>query len=101
MKDKSEANKLLKGFIAMVRTQFEKKIKVVRSNNGSEFTSRPMQEFYFEYSILRESSYVDKPQQNGRVECKHCHILNVARALKFQAHLPIQFRGNVGSRLLT
>jgi len=38
MKDKSETSKLLKGFIALVRTQFEKKIKVVRSNNGSKFT---------------------------------------------------------------
>jgi len=83
MKDKSEANKLLKGFIAMVRTLFEKKIKVVRSDNGSEFTFGPMQEFHFEHGILRESSYVDTPQQNGRVERKHLHVLNVARALRF------------------
>jgi len=52
MKDNIEASKLLKGFIVMVRTQFKKKIKVVRSGNGSEFTSGPMQEFYFEHGIL-------------------------------------------------
>ena len=93
MKEKGEVSKILKEFIVMIRNQFHKGIKVVRSDNGSEFTSRPMQTFYGEHEILRESSCVDTPQQNGRMERKHRHILNVARALRFQANLPIQFWG--------
>jgi len=52
MKNRIEASKLLKGFITMIQTQFDKKVKVVRSDNGSEFTLGHMQEFYFEHGIL-------------------------------------------------
>jgi len=71
MKDRSEASKLLRGFISMVKNQFQKGIKVVRSDNGSEFIPGPMQDFYYEHGILCESSCVHTPQQNGIVECKH------------------------------
>jgi len=86
MKEHTKASKLLRGFIVMVKTQFNRGVKVVRGDNGTEFTSGPMQDFYFEHRILRESSCIDTARENGRVECKHHHILNVARALKFQAN---------------
>ena len=93
MREKGETSELLRNFILMTKNQFGKNVKVVRSDDGSEFTSNSMKMFYQEQGILRQNSCVDTPQQNGMVERKPCHVLNVAQALLFQAHLPKIFWG--------
>ena len=84
-------DEVIKNFIVMVRRQFEKNVKIVRSDNGTEFMC--LTKYFAEHGILHQTSCVETPQHNGRVERKHRHILNVARALRFQAHLPIEFWG--------
>ncbi|KAG7599411.1 Reverse transcriptase RNA-dependent DNA polymerase [Arabidopsis suecica] len=88
---KQEAPMHLKNFLALVERQFSTQVRTVRSDNGSEFIC--LRDFFAEKGIIHETSCVGTPQQNGRVERKHQHILNVARALRFQANLPIEFWG--------
>ena len=64
------------------KTQFNANVKMVRSDNGSEFISGPMKKFYGDQGIVHKISCVGIPQQNGIVERKHRHILNVVRALR-------------------
>lgn len=52
-----------------------------------------MKKFFAEKGVIHQTSCVETPQKNGRVERKHRHILNMARALLFQANLPIKFWG--------
>jgi len=47
MKYKSEASKLIVNFCVMVKTQLNLNIKVIRSENGKEFTSNSMKQFYW------------------------------------------------------
>ena len=49
-----------------------------------------MKKFYAEHEIVH---CVDTPQHNGRVERKHKHIVTIARALRFQVSLPLEFWG--------
>jgi hypothetical protein len=72
----------------MIETQYNAKIKIVRSDNGVEFI---MPEYYASKGILHQRSCVETPQQNGRVERKHQHLLNVARAILLHSHLPKKF----------
>lgn len=89
--DKKEVSMNLCNFIAIVERQFNKQVKTVRSDNGIDFTC--LGNYFSKHGIVHETSCVGTPQQNGRVECKHRHILNVARALRFQANLSIKFWG--------
>ena len=92
MRHKDEAQSLLKQFFSYVFTQFHTRIKNFRSDNGGEFLS--LRTFFKDNGVIFQHSCVYTPQQNGVVERKHRHILQVARALKFQAHLPTQFWGD-------
>ncbi|XP_021716606.1 uncharacterized protein LOC110684457 [Chenopodium quinoa] len=87
LNDKTEVYSSFCSFFAMVKNQFDVTVKCVRSDNGTEF--KHMLPYFDEHDILFQTSCVGNPQQNGRVERKHQHILNVGRALMFQGNLPI------------
>jgi hypothetical protein len=72
----------------MIKTQFNHSVKIIRSDNGPEFL---MNDYYSSLGIIHQTSCVESPEQNGRVERKHQHLLNVGRALLFQSNLPKHF----------
>ena len=90
---KSNVFPLLKAFITFVEQQFDTHVKVIRSDNGMEFKDTSALEFCRTKGIVHQTSCFDTPQQNGIVERKHQHILQVTRALMFQSNLPRQYWG--------
>lgn len=91
MLEKSEVPTLLQNFCAMAKPQFDFSVKTFRTDNGTEFLK--LKPYLRKEGITHQTSSVDTPQQNGRVERKHRHILNVARAYLFQANIPVTFWG--------
>lgn len=93
LQHKQSVSAVLKEFIAMVNNQFHKSVKNLRSDNGTEFVNQDCNKWLKEKGIIHQKSCPYTPQQNGVVERKHKHLLQVARALMFQSKLPKRFWG--------
>ncbi|KAJ4807357.1 polyprotein [Rhynchospora pubera] len=91
LKNKSDTFSLFKKFKVLVEKQTGKYIKVLRSDNGGEFTSREFTEFCEKEGIHRELSTPYTPQQNGVAERKNRTVVEMGRCLIKHAKLPNEF----------
>lgn len=81
LKTKNEAVQKLKNFISLVENQFDRKIKCLRSDNGTEIKNRETKEIFESLGINHMTSVAYTPQQNGRIEREMRTIVEAARAL--------------------
>ncbi|GJX03535.1 NSP-interacting kinase 1-like protein [Tanacetum coccineum] len=68
--------------------------KIVRSDNGTKIVNATCASFFQSKGVLHQMSMAYIPQQNGRVERKHRNLLDIARAIRSHANLPIRFWGD-------
>jgi hypothetical protein len=76
-------------FKAQIENQTERKIKILRSNNGGEYTSKEFNGFCIEEGIKREFPVPYNPQQNGVVERKNRTIIEATKAMIHDHSLPM------------
>ena len=67
---KSDAFSKITSFYEYVKTQFDKKIKINRSDNALEFGDDHCLNFFDINGIIHQTSIADRQQQNGSVERK-------------------------------
>ena len=79
----------LKQFKALVENLSERKIKILRSDNGGEFTSNEFNDFCKEARIKRELTIPYNPQQNGVAERKNRSIMEAVKAMINDQYLPM------------
>ena len=65
LKAKSEVFEKFKEFKALIENLSDKKIKILRSDNGGEYTSKEFDAFCKYVGIKRELTTPYNPQQNG------------------------------------
>ncbi|XP_043717647.1 uncharacterized protein LOC122665558 [Telopea speciosissima] len=91
MHSKSDVFTRFRLFHKMVQTQFDAKVKILRSDNGKEYMDGAFRTYLDTYGIIHQTSCVDTPAQNGVAERKNIHLLEVVRSLMFAMHVPIRF----------
>ncbi|GJU16118.1 putative ribonuclease H-like domain-containing protein [Tanacetum coccineum] len=88
---KDETSNILKTFIKQIENQLNQKVKIIRSDNGTEFKNRVMLEFCGEKGIKQEFSNARTPQQNGVAERMNRTLIEAARTMLADSHLPTTF----------
>ncbi|GJY53683.1 putative ribonuclease H-like domain-containing protein [Tanacetum coccineum] len=88
---KDETSGILKRFITEIEKQLNHKVKVIRSDNGTEFKNWEMNEFCRLKRIKREFSVARTPQQNEVAERKNKTLIEVARTMLADSLLPNVF----------
>ncbi|KAM1762795.1 hypothetical protein ACFX12_005393 [Malus domestica] len=79
------------GFYAYVLTQFSAQIRILQSDGGGEYISKPLQSFLLQKGILHQKSCPYTPEQNGMAERKHRHVIETAVTLLQTAQMPPKF----------
>ncbi|GJY17854.1 putative ribonuclease H-like domain-containing protein [Tanacetum coccineum] len=88
---KDETSEILKNFIKEIENLVDKKVKIIRSDNETEFKNKVMDDFCSEKGIRIEYSVASTPQQNGVAERRNWTLIEAARTMLANSKLPTTF----------
>ncbi|GJZ66203.1 putative ribonuclease H-like domain-containing protein [Tanacetum coccineum] len=88
---KDETSEILKNSIKEIENLVNKKVKIIRSDNGTEFKNKVIDDFCREKGIKREYSVARTPQQNGVAERRNRTLIEAARTMLADSKLPTTF----------
>ncbi|KAG5674318.1 hypothetical protein PVAND_004295 [Polypedilum vanderplanki] len=91
LKEKSQVLKMFKEFKSLQENLTGKKIKILRSDNGTEYVNNEMESFCKENGIQHQKTAPYSPQQNGVAERMNRTLIQKAKCLLFDADLPIGY----------
>lgn len=78
-------------FINLVENQTDCKVKVLRTDNGTEYVNQKLSNFLKQKGIVHQLSCPYSPQQNGVAERMNRTLIEKAKCMLFDAKLPKMF----------
>ncbi|KAJ9567388.1 LOW QUALITY PROTEIN: hypothetical protein OSB04_003354 [Centaurea solstitialis] len=91
LRTKDETSGLIKPFVIRMENKTNLRVKVIRSDNGTEFKNADLNSFCEEKGIERQYSAPRTPQQNGVAERRNRTLIEAARTMLVDSKLPITF----------
>ncbi|KAJ9544292.1 hypothetical protein OSB04_023999 [Centaurea solstitialis] len=88
---KSDAADRIIAFIKRIQVLLGRRVKKLRSDNGTEFRNAKLQSFLEDVGISHNFSAVRTPQQNGVVERKNRTLVEAARSMIAHSGVPQSF----------
>lgn len=91
LKSKGEVFSKFVEFKERAENETEQRIKIFRSDNGTEYENANFHEYFAKHGIKHEKSAPYSPQQNGLAERMNRTIIEKVRCMLLDAHLSKQF----------
>ena len=88
LKNKNDAFDAFKNYLTEVQNQHEKKIKRLRSDRGTEYTSTEFQKYCESLGIIHETTAPYSPEMNGVAERKNRTYSELVTALLVSSGAP-------------
>lgn len=88
VRSKDEIPNIVKKIIADVETKSRRQVKLIQTDNGSEFKNSNLKIFLADRGIVHETTAVYTPEQNGSVERANRTVIEGTRALLNDSKLP-------------
>ncbi|KAI3771239.1 hypothetical protein L6452_02399 [Arctium lappa] len=73
----------------MTQVNLQKQVKILRTDNGTEFKNKTVEEYLESVGISHQYSAARTPQQNGVVERRNRTLVEAARTMLSQSELPL------------
>jgi transposase InsO family protein len=79
----------------LVENETGKILKCLRSDNGGEYFSKEVDDYFSYHGIRREKTVPRTPQENGVSERMNRTIMERARSMRLHVGFPLQFWADV------
>jgi transposase InsO family protein len=89
LRSKDEAPGTIITFLKHIQVLLQAPVRIVRINNGTEFTNQELRNYFEDVGITHQTSVVRTPQQNGVVERRNRTLVEDARTMLIYSSAPL------------